>query len=294
MMRAIGFGILLFVFSLPSRADVVLQQADGSRLVLDHPAKTVITLSPHLTELVFAAGAGHQLVATVEYSEFPTDAASIPRVGDAFRLDLERILTLKPDLVIAWQSGNPQQALDRIQALGIPVWTVEIRHPGQIAETLESIGLATGNPETARAAADQSTSKLKLLVNKYSELSPVSYFYQVASHPLYTINGDHLIAQGLALCGGINIFQDAATLAPQVAHESVIAADPQALIAPTGPLQVDPLAVWRDWKKMRAVDSQAMILLPADEISRATPRMLDAIATACSELNTVRINNNYE
>ncbi len=294
MMRTLGFSILLLAFSLQSRAEVVLPQADGSQLVLDHPAKTVITLSPHLTELVFAAGAGHQLIATVEYSEFPPEAASIPRVGDAFRLDLERILTLRPDLVIAWQSGNPQQALDRVQALGIPVWTVEIRHPGQIAETLNSVGLATGNPETARAAADQSSSKLELLHKKYSELSPVSYFYQVASTPLYTINGDHLIAQGLEICGGVNIFNDSSTLAPQVAHEAVIAANPQALIAPTGPLQVDPLAVWRDWKKMQAVHNQAMILLPADEISRATPRMLDAVATACSELNKVRINNNHE
>jgi len=293
-LKRILFGAFAAAISLQCQAEIVLQQADDTRLILQQSAKTVITLSPHLTELVFAAGVGDRIIATVEYSEFPDAAADIPRIGDAFRLDLEQILTLKPDLVIAWQSGNPQQAISRLQSLGIDVWTVEIRFPEQIASTLEQIGLATGSMQTARLAANQTRQKLETLSTQYADLAPVSYFYQVASHPLYTINGQHLIAQGLALCGGANIFEDNSTLAPQVAHEFVIAADPQVLLAPAESQQENPLADWLEWQGMQAVSNGAMFLIPADEISRATPRMLDAVATACSLLNGLRNRNNHE
>lgn len=282
-------GLVLLLFHLELCADITLQQADGSSLSLPQAAKTLITLAPHLTELAFAAGAGGQVIATVEYSEFPAAAAAIPRIGDAFRLDLERILVLQPDLVVAWQSGNPQAAVAYLQSLGIPIWTVEIRQPEDIATALEGFGLATGNLPTARAAASQTRQQLATLAESYAGLPAVSYFYQVAASPLYTINGEHLISRSLALCGGLNIFQDTAGLAPQITHESVIGADPQALLAPTGPDQADPLAIWRDWPRMQAVNSGALFLLPADEISRATPRMLDAVATGCKLLDQLRI-----
>lgn len=287
-------GFVLTWFSVSLRAAVELPQADGSTLILPRPATTLITLAPHLTELAFAAGAGEEVIATVEYSEFPAAAASIPRIGDAFRLDLERILALKPDLVIAWQSGNPQPAIARLQALGIPAWTIEIRRPEQIAATLEWIGQATGNLEFAHLAAQQALRKLEALSQHYAGLAPVSYFYQVAGKPLYTINGAHLIASSLALCGGVNIFQYESGLAPQVSQEAVIAADPQAILAPAAPMQDDPLASWRDWPRMQAVGKGALFLLPADEISRATPRMLDAVTTACRLLNQIRNQSAHE
>jgi iron complex transport system substrate-binding protein len=287
-------GLALLLFSLRGWAAIELQQADGSLLTLPGPATKIITLAPHLTELAFAAGAGGQLIATVEYSKFPPAATSVPRIGDAFRLDLERILSLKPDLVIAWQSGNPQQAVARLSSLGIATWAIEIRRPGEIATTLEQFGRATGNVDHALEAAQQIRLRLKALSGQYSRLRPVSYFYQVSPNPLYTINGQHLIARSLALCGGVNIFQNERGLAPQVSHEAVIAADPSALLAPAEPAQQDPLGEWRDWPRMQAVRNGAMFLLPADEISRATPRLLDALTVACRQLDQVRNHSGHE
>ena len=286
----LGFvgALAVSLFSGHLRAEVELAQADGGILTLPQPARRIITLAPHLTELAFAAGAGAQVVATVAYSEYPPAAVSIPRVGDAFRLDLERILTLKPGLVVAWQSGNPPAAVTYLQDLGIPVWTVEIRRPEEIATVLEAMGRATGNEPTASAAAAATRRRIAELAKRYGGVSEVSYFYQVAVHPLYTINGEHLISRSLELCGGENIFGDAVGLAPQVSPESVIAADPQALLAPSGPGQQDALAWWRDWPGLRAVRADALYLLPEDEISRATPRMLDAVAAACKLLDTLR------
>ena len=288
LIRRLAAGALVCLCNGPLHAAIELTQADGSTLALPRPAGTLITLAPHLTELAFAAGAGRQLIATVEYSDYPAEAASIPRIGDAFKLDLERILTLKPDLVIAWQSGNPATAVDYLQNLGIATWTVEIRRPEEIAGTLEAMGGATGNVEAARLAAQSTREQLDRIKDRYAGSSPVPYFYQVTVHPLYTINGSHLISRSLALCGGQNIFEHAAGLAPQVARESVIAANPRALIAPLGPSQPDPLAAWRYWPGIPAVQTGSLILLPEDEISQATPRLLDAIETACMLLNQTR------
>jgi len=286
--RSCVIGFVFISICLPAGAAVVLPQADGSTLSLPRPAGTIITLAPHLTELAFAAGAGDQLAATVEYSEYPPEAASVPRIGDAFRLDLERILSINPDLVIAWHSGNPKQAVARLASLGMTIWSVEIRRPEEIAATLEQMGRATGNVDEALRAAGRIRRELSLLSQQYAGMEPVRYFYQVASDPLYTINGEHLIARSLALCGGVNVFRNESSLAPQISHEAVIAADPSALLAPAEPAQEDPLAKWREWPRMQAVRNGAMILLPADEISRATPRMLDAVATGCRQLDQIR------
>jgi len=279
----------LLVFSPVTRAEpVIVSQADGSDLVLGQPATRIMTLSPHLTELVYAAGAGDQLIATVEYSDYPEAADSLPRIGDAFRLDSERILALNPDLVIAWDSGNPRPAIEQLRSLGLTVWTVEIREPLEIADALDAMGRATGHESTARRESAIIRQRLQTLSTNYRGAKPLNYFYQIGAKPLFTINGDHLISKGLGLCGASNIFGPEAGLAFQVGYESVIAADPDALFAPYSGEGQDPLALWREWPAMKAVQSEALFLLPADAISRATPRFLSALEQACKLLDDLR------
>jgi iron complex transport system substrate-binding protein len=284
--------LILLAFSMPSLAGISLPQADGSSLELKAPAKRLITLSPHLAELVFAAGAGKRLVATVEYSEYPEAAVSVPRIGDAFRIDVERVLALSPDLVIAWDSGNPRQAVSRIISLGIPVWSVEIREPEEIAEVIMAIGDASGQKRTAGMAATDFRHRLKQLSGRYPSRQKLDYFYQIDEKPLYTINGEHLISKGLSLCGGHNIFHDLPGLAFQVTHESVIVADPVAMFAPVQDNEPNPLAIWQDWPGLQAVSGNALFTLPADPISRATPRLLDALEMACRALDDMREEKN--
>jgi iron complex transport system substrate-binding protein len=257
-------------------------------LILAGPARRIVTLSPHLTELVFAAGAGDRLVATVEYSEYPAAALEIPRIGDAFRLDIERIVSLHPDLVIAWDSGNPRPAIAQLRSLGVSVWAVEIRIPGEIADTLEHIGTATGLGQTANLRAEGFRQRLDDLSRQYQEVESLDYFYQVGARPLFTLNGSHLVSKGLSLCGGHNVFDQEPGLAFQVGYESVITADPDALFAPYLEGDADPLAAWREWPAMRAVQQNALFLLPADSISRATPRFLDSLEYACKLLHSLR------
>lgn len=268
--------------------EISLRQADGSPFILAGPADRIVTLSPHLTELVFAAGAGDRLVATVEYSEYPAAALEIPRIGDAFRLDIERIVSLHPDLVIAWDSGNPRPAVAQLRSLGVSVWTVEIRNPGEIADTLEHIGTATGHGQSAQLKAEGLRQRLDDLSRQYQGVESLDYFYQVGARPLFTLSGSHLVSKGLSLCGGHNVFDQEPGLAFQVGYESVIIADPDALFAPYLEGDADPLAAWREWPAMRAVQKNALFLLPADSISRATPRFLDSLEYACKLLHSLR------
>jgi len=282
---------IILILSAPLQtvlADILLTQANGEALTLPAPAKRIITLAPNLAELMFAAGAEDQLIAVVEYSDFPPAVSRIPRVGDAFRIDLERIIDLEPDLVIAWKSGNPQTALQKLEQLGVTVWQIEITRPAGIANAVESMALAAGTETHGKPAADKLRDRLEKVVKENAGKSPVGYFYQIASAPLYTINGQHIISHAMEICGGQNVFSELSSLAPQVSRESVILANPQAMIAPQIPGEPPALEVWQDWPRLQAVQNEAMLYLPADDISRAAPRLLDSIELACKLLDEVR------
>jgi len=282
---SISFGLIAAQTSV---AGISLPQANGETLILSGPAMRIITLAPNLAELVFSAGAGDRLEAVVEYSNFPAQVAQLPRIGDAFRIDLERIIEIEPDLVIAWKSGNPQTALKKLEQLGIKVWQVEITHPEEIADVVENISLAAGSETTGQTVARQLRSRLATLQQQNAKKTPVNYFYQIAPRPLYTINGRHIISRSLEICGGQNIFSELPALAPQISLESVVIANPQAMIAPGIEGEAPALRAWLDWPQLQAVQNKNMLYLPADEISQATPRLLDSIDLACKLLDQVR------
>ncbi len=274
------------VIGAAAAAPVDLPQHGGGTLTLDAPAQRIVTLAPHLAELAYLAGAGERLVATVEYSDYPAAAAGLPRIGDAFRFDLEQLLALEPDLVIAWDSGNPDAALAAMDQLGLAVWRTEIRTLDDMARLIGDLGRAAGLDSSARAReVERRWSDLK---QRHADREPVRYFYQVAERPLYTVSGDHLISHGLAACGAENVFDDLPALAPQIDPEAVLLADPDVLVAGRLDDGDDPLASWRAWPRLAAVRDGALFYLPADLINRATPRLLDAVEMACDLIEGYR------
>ena len=279
---------LFLLFPGFAAASLELPQADGTTLTLDHTATRIVALAPNIAESLFAAGAGDLLLATAEYSDYPAQAAALPRIGDAFRFDLERILALRPDLVIGWQSGNPAAALDGLERLGLRVWRTEIASPDDIATLLEQLGRATGREASAQRAADEFRQRLARL-RRDNEGKPImEYFYQVAERPLYTVNGSHLISQGLDSCSARNVFHDLPNLAPQVSVEAVLASDPDVFFAPALTPDTTTLDQWRTWPRLAAVVNDALLYLPADQISQATPRLLEAVEQACTLLDGIR------
>lgn len=258
------------------------------------PALRIVTLSPHLAELVFAAGAGRQLVGVVEYSNFPVAARRLPRVGDAFRVDLEAIASLRPDLILGWPSGNSQELLDRLRRLGYRVVDLEPRTLADIGRHIRVIGAAAGTKDAAGRAADAWDSGLDSLRQRYGSLAPVRVFYQIGAQPLVTATGRHFIGEAIRLCGGTNIFESVPGLTPVVSLEFVIAAAPEAIIAadyaagPASAADASPLQMWRSWPDLPASRNGGLFVLDSDLLNIPGPRMLSGIGQLCASIDTVR------
>ena len=163
---------------------------EGSLISLSKPAERIISLAPSLTELIFAAGAGDKLVGVVEYSDYPEAAKSIPIVGRHDLLDMERILELQPDLIVAWQTGNPRASVNRLRALGIAVYIAEPKSLESIPSHIERLSVLSGSEETANVVAATFRASLQSLSNEYSNKAPVSTFYQVWDVPLISAGGN--------------------------------------------------------------------------------------------------------
>ena len=253
------------------------------------PAHRIIALSPHLAELVFAVGAGDRLIGVSAYTDFPEAAAKLPVVGDAFMLDLERLIVLQPDLLLAWQSGMPAHVLDELRSQGYRLEVIRTMSLTDIPAALRRIGELTGHSTTANMQADRFVAGLDSLAALASDAAPIRVFYQVSIRPLYTINGEHYVSQLIEICGGRNIFADLGKLAPLIGVEAVLERDPEVMLAAddAGP---DAFSEWQRWPGITANRYGNQFLMPAAEIGRATPRLLDAGAAICSALEESRRN----
>ncbi len=281
---------LLWVLLTPAgSAQITVRDAMDRTLVLEKPATRVISLAPHITEVVYAAGAGEQLVGAVSYSDYPEAAKAIPRVGSYDSVSYETLLTLKPDLVLAWHEGNGEDVVTRLQSLGLNVYVGEPRALEDVAESLRVIGVLTGNEEVADAAASRFMQQLNALRETYSSREPVTVYYQIWNEPLLTLNGDHLISDVVRLCGGRNVFADAMPLVSRISVESVLRANPQVIIA-SGMDKARPewLDDWREWSAMTAVKNDQLYFIPPDILQRHTPRIIEGATLMCEKLQQAR------
>jgi len=246
----------------------------------------IVSLAPNLTELLFAAGAGAQVVGVSEYSDWPPEARDLPRIGDAFRLDYEGILALRPDVAVAWRSGTPAEAVARLERAGIRVEVVQVQSLEQIAQGIEALGRLAGTEAVAVQAAGEFRSEVAGLRARHAQRPVVDVFIELDHRPLFTVTGRHLISEMVGLCGGRNVFGPLPGLAPSVDLEAVIAARPDVILY-TGPA-ADPAFLWRDWPGLPAVRDGNVIGVPGDVVSRATPRVVEGIAAICAALEAAR------
>ena len=246
----------------------------------------VVTLAPHLAELVFAAGAGSTLVGVSAYSDYPDEVSALPVIGDARAIDQERLALLRPDLLLAWQSGTPQHVVDELSRQGYRVEAIRTRSLDDIGLALERIGELTGFASTA---ANEYRQGLAALAERHTEADPISVFYQIQKRPLYTLNGDHYVSELIGLCGGQNIFSDLTNLAPLVAVEAVIERNPEVLLV-SSDSEDNALSEWDRWPDLAANRFGNRFVMRADEIGRPTTRLLAAGEALCDALHQGRVN----
>jgi len=281
--------LVLLCFAGAVQAEISVVDSTGATLTLGQPAQRIVSLTPHLTELLFAVGAGEQLVGTVDYSDYPAAALKIPRVGAYNSISFETIVNLSPDLVLAWRSGNGSEMIARLRALGLPVYVDEPDSLAAIGVSLGNLGQLAGTEREAEQAVTKYQHKLLELRRLYSQQQPLSVFYQIWNEPLLTINGEHLISKVIELCGGRNVFASALPLVPKLSVESVIALNPQVIVASGEEQQRrEWLKAWEAWPMLDAVKSKRLYFVPASLLQRHTPRLLEGAELLCQQLQVAR------
>lgn len=279
--------ILLAACTLSQAHAAIEVHDDTGRVVaLQHPARRIVALSPQLVELSYAAGAGDKLAATIRGADQPPQARKLPRVGDAFALNLEAIVSLRPDLILAWKSGTPPRQADVLQHLGIPVYWSQTDTLQSIAETVRRLGELAGTQASANTWVHDYGARLSALQGRFAHQQPVRVFYQAWGDPLMTVGGPQLINQAIELCGGTNPFAALPVLAPAVSREAVIAANPQLIVAASPDTKT--LNAWKRFTEISAVRRKQLVVLNPDQLPRMGAHVLDGVAHLCSAIDHAR------
>jgi iron complex transport system substrate-binding protein len=261
---------------------------DGHSVSLAQPARRIISLAPSMTELLFSLGAGDRVVGVMDFSDYPPEARERPIVGRFDMLDMERILALQPDLIVAWRSGNPRNSIQRLKELGFSVYIAEPDSLTSIAGHLSRLGRLTGQDDEADILREYFESELLKLQSSYNDRTPVTVFYQVWHSPIISVGGAELINDMIGLCGGRNIFAGL-PVGPKVNLEDVLVRDPQIIVA-SGSNDDSPewLNDWLRWPQLQAVKNKHLYSIAPDLVQRHSLRALQGAGIMCEHIDQVR------
>jgi len=281
--------IVLSALTVQAYSVVEVYDDEGTQITLAIPAQRIVSLAPSLTELIYSAGAGENLVGVVEHSDFPAAAKALPIVGRFDLLDIERILELDPDLVVAWQTGNPRSSVNQLRQLGLTVYVAEPKSLAAIPSHIERLAVLAGKELNDLKVIYDFRQKLETLDGKYRHQSPVTIFYQVWDRPLITAGGNELINDIIRLCGGRNVFANIRRVAPKVSREAVLKRNPEVIIASGMDIErPEWLDDWLRWPSLKAVANKNLFFVPPDLLQRHTPRALLGAAQICDQLDQAR------
>lgn len=290
-MLALVLAPTMVLSTLPALGAPAIQVQDdrGRAVALQAPARRAVTLAPHATELVYAAGAGGFIVGTVLGSDYPPAARALPIIGDGTQPDAERVAAARPDLLIAWQPSAAEPLARVMDKLGVPVFYSDPLTLDAIPGAVQRMGQLFGTEPVANAAAADMRARLAALQARYAGRRPVRVFVQAGLDPIYTLNNASIVSDALRLCGGVNVFGQAPIVAPQVTLEGVLAARPEAVLAGISRRE-DAQANLAAWQAMGlpAARQGHVYGVDADALFRPGPRLIDAAETLCADLDRAR------
>ena len=281
---------LVFLASLAAtevQAGITVKDDDGNAVTLQKPAQRVISMAPHVTEMLFAAGGGSRVVGVAAYSDFPEEAKKIPQIGSSREVDLERIMALKPDLVVVWRHGSSERQIEMLRKLGVPLFHSEPQKLDDIPAGVFKLGQLMGTEKAAVPVAAELRQQLDSLRGRYAHRPVVRAFYQVWDKPLYTLNGEHIVSDALRLCGGENIFAGLPATAPVVSVEGVLQKNPEAIFA-TAEKNYGGVSMWKPYGTLLAVRNDNLFTIDGNLLNRAGPRMVAGAAMLCEKLELAR------
>jgi iron complex transport system substrate-binding protein len=260
----------------------------GQRVTVPNPPQRIVSLAPGATEMLFAAGAGDHVIATVDYAEEPPAARRVPRIGDVTAVDMERLVALHPDVVVVWPGGGNPAQTEKIALLGIPIYRQQVNRLADLPASLRRLGMFAGDKATAARAALDLEGHIARLLHQYGGGKHPTVLLEVWNRPIYTVGGTHLMSDALSLCGARNVFGDLKDLGPVINTEAVIARDPDIIVAAAPPGEgANWLADWKQLDSLRAVRTGRLIAFEDQRLSRLGPSLIDATEVLCKELAAV-------
>src|SRR6266850_2182460 len=284
MIRFVAFAFI--AVAAASAHAVKVNDDRGVTISLGRPAQRIASLAPHLAAIVFAAGAGAKLAGVSSFSRYPAEAERLPVVASYGRVDVERLIALRPDLVLAWRSGNSALQIDRLERIGIRVFVTEARTLADIPRIVRLVGELAGSAEVADARARQFENEIADLRKRHAAERRVAVFMEIWHAPALTVNGAHLISDALRLCGGRNVFAAAKTLTPLVSREQILDARPEAIVR--GGLGSEALEAWRGLESVPAVRSRRIYAIDPDWLHAQGPHVLQGVRALCERLELAR------
>jgi iron complex transport system substrate-binding protein len=287
--RAALTGACAITIATAAHAAVSVTDDTGRSISLAQLPQRIASLAPGATEMLFAAGAGDRVIATVEYSDDPPQARLVPRIGDAAAIDIERLLALHADIVVVWpEGGNPAQ-IAAVERVGLPVYREHVDAFSEFPGSLRRLGALAGTGAAAERAARAMEAQLAALTQRYAGRAPVTVLLQIWDRPVYTVGGTHLISDSLRLCGARNVFSDLREAAPVVDVEAVIARNPDMIIAAAPPGAAAAwLAQWRPFSALNAVRTGRLIAFEDQRLTGLGPSALTATAALCERIDAAR------
>ncbi|NLC24782.1 MAG: cobalamin-binding protein [Oxalobacter sp.] len=280
--------LLLLCFVVTSAGAVSVVDDDGRTVTLPKPAGRIISTAPHITEFLFETGGAGHIAGVTSYSNYPSEAQSLPLVGDNRRIDMERVLALKPDLIIAWRGGNPVRQIDQLKRMGIPVFYSDLKTMEDIPKTLERFGTLVGQAEKGKKQGALWKMRLERLKKQYENRPVLTVFYQISERPLYTLSGKHIISEAIRICGGENIFSGLDTIAPRISIESILEKNPDVIFISRSGGSANGINFWRRFGVIRAVRKNNVFEIDADLMDRPGPRFIDGVSALCEKIDKAR------
>lgn len=282
------FVVAACLLSLSAHAAITVNDDAGRVVTLQKRALRVISMAPHATELLYAAGGAERVVGAVEYSDYPEAAKKLPRVGSYRMIDIERIVSLKPDLIVVWHNGNSERQIEQLRSLGVPLFQSEPKKLEDIPASVTTLGKLMGTGTVADVMAADLRKQLSTLKTMYSGRPTVRTFYQLGSEPLYTLHGAHIVSDAMRLCGGENVFAAMKTIAPIVGIEAVLQENPEAIIGTGDEQSEGGVAMWKAYPAMTAARRNNLFRVDGILVNRSGPRMIAGAAQICERLEQAR------
>ena len=280
----------LFIFLLFVMVSCTSENSKKEESIIENNSIRVITLSPHLAEMLFNLGALNTLVGVSAYTDFPEELKNLPNIGDAFVLDIEKITILEPDIILAWESGTPRNIVDELVNLGFKVKIIKSKTLEDIALSILLLGDVVGKKNEAKKIANEFKTGIKYLKDTFQKKKKLKVFFQIDEKPIFTIGGSHFISELINICGGINIFSDVKQTAPSISEESVVSRDPEVIFSRDLASNKMKLKIWEKFDNMSAIKLDNLFYLNARELERPTSGLVNAGKEICSKLEQARSN----